>query len=59
MRPLLLKFIGEDGSMGLRKNQVYFVSVHTDLFGRKPTIKHPIQCPYGSWDAFWKNWKTT
>ena len=56
-----LKFIGTDGSMGLKHGEVYEVSVHCtfkDEVIRVKWYKHPnsIECPYSSPAAFAANW---
>lgn len=57
-----LKFIGEDGSMGLRHGAVYEVAVYSRL--GKPDVSvewyrgcHAVgKCPYSSPEAFFANW---
>lgn len=52
-----VRFVGQDGSAGYRHGQVYDVAVRTDLRGARPRIVAPYPCPYGSWEAFWRNWR--
>lgn len=57
---MLLRFIGTDGSMGLKKGQVYIVRIST-------TLEHIIvkwtgvdscgSCPYSSPQTFAANWE--
>lgn len=57
---MLLRFIGADGSMGLKKGQVYIVKIST-------TLEHIIvkwtgvgscgSCPYSSPQTFAANWE--
>lgn len=57
-----LKFIGEDGSMGLKHGAVYEVAVYSRL--GKPDVSvewyrgcHAVgKCPYSSPEAFFANW---
>ena len=56
-----LKFIGTDGSMGLRHGKVYEVSIRTVNNLIVATIDRggwfdKFYCPYGSPQAFAKNW---
>ena len=56
-----LRFIGTDYSMGLRHGEVYNVrmcasSRYIVAFIEKNFL-HGIECPYGSPQAFAKNWK--
>jgi hypothetical protein len=52
------RFTGADGSLGYRAGETYRLEVRTvDLNGRVPQIVRPYVCPYGSWDAFWRNWQ--
>lgn len=48
------EFIGADGSLGYRHGQVYDLVLSG---GEHPTIVRPRPCPYGSWAAFWRNWR--
>lgn len=50
-----LRFIGTDGSMGLRRGQVYRLAVQPFRDGVR--IVSPIVCPYASDAAFWRNWE--
>lgn len=52
---MLARFIGADHSLGYRTGVVYNLTV-VQRWG-VPSITHPTPCPYGSWDAFWKNWE--
>ena len=57
---MLLRFIGQDGSMGLKHGEVYNVGLHSDtrfiwVHVRKSQI-HQIKCPYDTPQAFAKNW---
>ena len=53
---MILKFIGENGSMGLTKNKIYSVEVYYDSvyvwvdWGER-------RCPYSSPDTMWENWE--
>lgn len=58
---MLLRFIGEDGSMGLRKGKIYECSVYTaggyfwirwDNCG----LNNP-SCPYKSFKKLFENWE--
>lgn len=56
-----LRFIGTDGSMGLRNGHVYKVNVRSSgkyiiVFIEKNFL-HRMECPYGSPQAFAKNWE--
>ena len=52
---MLLRFIGEDGSMGLRKGGLYRISVKPwKVTGVQVTV--PVNCPYSSLASFWRNW---
>lgn len=50
-------FTGENGSLGYQRGERYELDV-TERRGA-PTIRRPWPCPYGSWDAFWRNWSKT
>ena len=55
-----LKFIGTDGSMGLRNGHVYKVNIRSNdkyiiLFIEK-NFWHSMECPYGLPQAFANNW---
>lgn len=54
---MYLRFIGADGSMGLRKNRVYRVEVYS----RKNHICVKwglgLGCPYSSYKTFAENWE--
>lgn len=61
-----MKFIGTDGSMGLRKGYVYNVkAIKGPLFQRynlwveieNSLITTQTRCPYDSFEAFFKNWQ--
>lgn len=54
-----LRFIGEDGSMGLRKGKTYLVRICTKL-GRIVVIwgkNGEHACPYSSLKALCENWE--
>ena len=51
MREIRAKFIGEDGSLGYRKGEVYRLVID----GNK--IREPRPCPYSSVEAFLANWE--
>lgn len=50
------EFTGKDGSAGYRHGRRYELVVVVGAASGKPRITYPLPCPYGSWDAFWKNW---
>lgn len=56
-----LKFIGEDGSLGLEHGKVYNVSLKTYGKFLLAIIDvgwfYSVRCPYGSMKAFAKNWE--
>lgn len=56
-----LKFIGEDGSLGLQHGKVYNISLKTYGGYIIATIQtgwiSDTVCPYGSMKAFAKNWE--
>lgn len=58
---MLLRFIGEDGSMGLRKGKVYNCSVEASGFlvwitwDNKGLVNSP--CPYNSFKKLFENWE--
>lgn len=58
---MLLRFIGEDGSMGLRKGKVYKCSIRTfgSLFWVTWDDNDPINatCPYSSFKKLFENWE--
>ena len=51
MRTILARFIGQDGSLGYRNGENYLLTV------RGNEIVKPIRCPYGSVEAFLRNWE--
>ena len=57
------RFIGEDGSMGLKKGRVYLIRLYT-LNGHicvswTPSSEHPNKvCPYSSLKTLCENWET-
>lgn len=64
-------FIGTNGSMGFVHGRDYVLQVLVDIktapgysmikFACPRIVSADpggeVVCPYGSWDAFWKNWK--
>lgn len=56
---MLLKYIGEDGSMGLRKGEYYDceISSYEDYIWVRWTHKTvTMSCPYGSIRSFSASW---
>lgn len=60
-----MRFIGTDGSMGLRKGAEYDVTLEpAPLLSRSKLVAYinrgdrVIGCPYSSSDTFFKNWIT-
>lgn len=53
---MFLKFIGQDGSMGLRKNKYYEVRVYSDTQFIWLETKDGVRCPYTTPQAFASNW---
>lgn len=59
----LFKFIGADGSMGLRHGQLYALTVEKtgwfqSIFHKENVaIINPFYCPYNSWETFYLNWE--
>lgn len=54
------KFIGEDGSMGLRNGQIYDIRINKILyrFRRMPCIWiGKNYCPYETEEALYSNWE--
>ena len=53
------RFLGYSvkGFHNLQHGKIYRLVVVTGLFNRKPKIIIPFYCPYGSWKAFYKNWR--
>lgn len=49
-----LRFIGLNGSMGLKFGQIYRLTVHPWHNGVRVTS--PVICPYDSDASFWRNW---
>jgi hypothetical protein len=49
-----LRFIGQNGSMGLKFGQIYRLDLRNWKNGIR--IVSPVVCPYDSDKAFWKNW---
>ncbi len=55
------EFTGENGSMHFFTGQHYILQVllrngdSPEIVKAEPPALTP--CPYGSWNAFWKNWK--
>jgi hypothetical protein len=53
---MLLRFIGQNNSMGLKKGMVYRLTI-------KPWQEHgvliekPVTCPYSTQASFWRNWE--
>ena len=59
---MILKFIGKDGSMGLKHGKNYMVSIHTSLDGKYICVQwqgkdKPCVCPYSSPQSFAANWE--
>ena len=53
---MYMKFIGEDGSMGLRHGQIYKVKVFhkgSYIYVKWGTFR---MCPYESMNSLYKNW---
>lgn len=62
----LFRFIGEDGSMGLRNGRIYLIRIGVEwqdkFFKTMPTThfvgrNSNAMCPYESWDSFLENWE--
>lgn len=55
---MLLRFIGEDGSMGLRKGKIYNCSVVTNDYCIWVSwdLNSP-SCPYKSFKKLFENWE--
>lgn len=49
-----LRFIGQDGSMGLKFGQIYRLTI--EPWNNGVRITAPIVCPYDTEDGFWRNW---
>ena len=49
-----MQFIGDDGSLGYHRGQVYDLRV---VGVNRPRIESPHPCPYGSVAAFQRNWR--
>ena len=60
---MLLRFIGADGSRGLRRGQVYNVGLHSDVYFIWAHVRvswiNEIRCPYETPQAFAKNWEAS
>lgn len=54
---MFLKFIGDDGSMGLRKGMVYRVKVFSRAGYILVCWDFCSKCPYTSPQAFANNWE--
>ena len=57
---MLLKFIGEDGSMGLKKDTVYRVKISANfdrIWVHVDGKTKVINCPYNSIKALLNNWE--
>lgn len=60
---MFLRFIGKDGSMGLKHGQVYHCQVHTYdgcicvYWAEKPSAMTNV-CPYSSLRSLTANWET-
>lgn len=52
---MMLRFIGEDGSMGLRNGRTYRLVIYPWAAGLR--IHAPVVCPYESQASFWRNWQ--
>lgn len=54
------RFIGKDGSMGLKHGVVYIVKLVTisnEGALRADIIRIGFRCPYDSWATFQANWR--
>ena len=57
------KFIGQDGSLGLKKDALYTVGLKRSIFSERVlayiylTETKGITCPYSSMKTFNKNWE--
>lgn len=56
------KFLGkpDDRFPFLKHGEIYKLVVKASLYINgilQPCIVYPFQCPYSSWEAFYKNWK--
>lgn len=59
---MFLRFIGEDGSMGLKHGQVYRCQIYTDdgficVSWKRKWLTNRM-CPYRSLKALTENWET-
>jgi hypothetical protein len=59
---MLLRFIGKDGSMGLKHGKKYNVTIGTSLDNRYITVTWTgefglARCPYSSPQSFAANWE--
>ena len=54
---MLYKFIGNNGSMGFIKNQIYDLELYQDKRGYVLAKTRTHYCPYSSMESFNKNWK--
>lgn len=52
---MLLRFIGTDGSMGLRHGRTYRLVINPWKAGVR--ILAPVVCPYETQKSFWRNWE--
>lgn len=52
-----LRFVGEDGSIGLKHGQVYDVKVNTAMGYIFVIWKESYYCPYSSLAALTANWE--
>ena len=57
------KFIGQDGSLGLKKGNYYVIDLKTNIFTKKVLAyiyfseRDVITCPYTSIKTFNQNWE--
>lgn len=62
---MTLRFIGADGSMGLKHGETYWVDITTPFTFSGPYLRvriylggnNVVDCPYSSPQSFAKNWE--